>query len=52
MYKRDNALVRVYVGAKYIQFVFYPLKDAFRELTSYPINEKVGEKYREMEVCQ
>ncbi|MBU8571822.1 DUF4467 domain-containing protein [Bacillus subtilis] len=49
IYKRDNALVRVYVGGKYIQFVFYPLKDALRELTSYPINGEVGEKYREMD---
>lgn len=29
--------------------MFYPLKDAVREPTSYPINEKVGEKYQEMD---
>ncbi|WP_249849660.1 cystatin-like fold lipoprotein [Bacillus subtilis] len=44
--------MRVYVRGKYIQFVFYPLKDAVRVLTSYPINEKVGEKYQEMDICQ
>ncbi|MEC3621112.1 cystatin-like fold lipoprotein [Bacillus subtilis] len=52
LYIRDNELVRVYVGGKYIQFAFYLPKDAFRELTSYPINEKVGEKYREMDGMQ
>ncbi|MDQ1852703.1 cystatin-like fold lipoprotein [Bacillus stercoris] len=49
IYKRDNALVRVYDGGKYIQFAFYLPKDSFRELTSYTYYEKVGYKYQEMD---
>ncbi|WP_376768338.1 cystatin-like fold lipoprotein [Bacillus rugosus] len=48
IYRRDNALIRVYDEGKYIQFAFYLPKDSFRELTSYTYYEKVGDKYQEM----
>ncbi|MDN4184931.1 DUF4467 domain-containing protein [Bacillus subtilis] len=49
IYRRDNALIRVYDEGKYIQFAFYLPKDSFRELTSYTYYEKVGDKYQEMD---
>lgn len=44
---RDNAIIRVYDGGKYIQFAFY-MDDQDRELTPYYYYEKLGDSYEEM----
>ncbi|KUF26845.1 cystatin-like fold lipoprotein [Bacillus sp. G1(2015b)] len=44
--ERDNALVRVYDGGKYIKFVFY--NDGSLNYTSYIYYEKMGDDYEEM----
>lgn len=44
--ERDNALVRVYDGGKYIKFVFY--NDDSLNYTSYIYYEKMGDDYEEM----
>lgn len=43
---RDNAIIRVYDGGKYIQFAFYDGPDS--ELTSYDYYEKLGDSYELM----
>lgn len=42
---RDNAIIRVYDGGKYIQVAYY-MDDS--ELTSYDYYEKLGDSYEEM----
>ncbi|SCC39371.1 protein of unknown function with cystatin-like fold [Fictibacillus enclensis] len=44
---RDNAIIRVYDGGKYIQLAFY-MDDPDRELTPYYYYEKFGDSYEEM----
>lgn len=45
--KRDNAVIRVYNGGKYIQFAFY--NDGSLNYSSYEYYEKMGNDYEEME---
>ncbi|MED2942851.1 cystatin-like fold lipoprotein [Bacillus swezeyi] len=45
--KRDNALVMVYDGGKYIQIAFYN-KNSERDYYPYVYYEKLGDKYEEM----
>lgn len=45
---RDNAIIRIYDGGKYIQFAFYQMDDSDSELTSYVYYEKLGDSYEEM----
>lgn len=42
---RDNSIIRIYDGGKYIQVAYY--KDD-SELTSYDYYEKLGDSYEEM----
>lgn len=44
---RNNAIIRVYDGGKYIQFAFYK-KNHFRELSTFRYYEKLGDLYEEM----
>ncbi|AMK71145.1 hypothetical protein Bateq7PJ16_0580 [Bacillus subtilis] len=46
--KRENAIVRVYEGGKYIQFAFYMPDNSSRELTTFKYYEKIGDKYEKM----
>ncbi|MCY8057820.1 DUF4467 domain-containing protein [Bacillus spizizenii] len=45
---RDNSIVRVYDGGKYIQFAFYMPDNSSRELTTFKYYEKLGDEYKEM----
>ncbi|KFI04996.1 hypothetical protein JN25_00440 [Bacillus sp. BSC154] len=45
---RDNSIVRVYDGGKYIQFAFYMPNNSSRELTTFKYYEKLGDEYKEM----
>ncbi|WP_261383250.1 DUF4467 domain-containing protein [Bacillus licheniformis] len=47
-YTRDNAIIRVYDGGKYIQFAFY-MKNHIRELSTFSYYEKIGDSYRELD---
>ncbi|WP_433961320.1 cystatin-like fold lipoprotein [Bacillus cabrialesii] len=47
--ERENALIRVYDGGKYIQVAFYLPEDHSRELSPYDYFEKLGDKYEEMD---
>ncbi|MFL6979855.1 cystatin-like fold lipoprotein [Bacillus inaquosorum] len=49
IYTRENALIRVYDGGKYIQVAFYLPEDHSRELSPYDYFEKLGDKYEEMD---
>ncbi|AKI90951.1 cystatin-like fold lipoprotein [Bacillus subtilis] len=49
IYTRENALIRVYDGGKYIQVAFYLPEDHSRELSPYDYFEKQGDKYEEMD---
>lgn len=49
IYTRENALIRVYDGGKYIQVAFYLPEDHSRELSPYDYFEKLGVKYEEMD---
>ncbi|WP_437177785.1 cystatin-like fold lipoprotein [Bacillus vallismortis] len=42
---RDNALVKVFEGGKYIQVAFYTPKDSNDELSSFSYYEKQGDEY-------
>lgn len=44
---RDNAIIRVYDGGKYIQISYY-MDDSDRELAPYDYYEKLGDSYEEM----
>ncbi|UQZ49010.1 DUF4467 domain-containing protein [Bacillus sp. PK3-037] len=46
--KRENAVVKVFDGGKYIQLAFYMPKGSSRELTTYKYYEKLGDKYEKM----
>ncbi|MBG9805897.1 hypothetical protein ABD69_04205 [Bacillus subtilis] len=45
--KRDNAVIRVYDGGKYIQLAFY--NDGSLNYSTYDYYEKMGNDYEEME---
>lgn len=47
-FTRDNAVIRVYDGGKYIQFAFY-MKNHIRELSTFRYYEKVGDSYQKFE---
>lgn len=49
IYTRENVLIRVYDGGKYIQVAFYLPEDHSRELSPYDYFEKLGDKYEEMD---
>ncbi|TWG82533.1 cystatin-like fold lipoprotein [Bacillus subtilis] len=46
---RDNALVKVFDGGKYIQVAFYTPKDSNDELSSFSYYEKQGDEYTRLE---
>ncbi|MEQ6077067.1 cystatin-like fold lipoprotein [Bacillus subtilis] len=46
---RDNALVKVFDGGKYIQVAFYTPKDSHDELSSFSYYEKQGDEYTRLE---
>ncbi|WOC57451.1 cystatin-like fold lipoprotein [Bacillus halotolerans] len=46
---RDNALVKVFDGGKYIQVAFYTPKDSNDELSSFSYYEKQGDEYIRLE---
>lgn len=46
---RDNALVKVFDGGKYIQVAFYTSKDSNDELSSFSYYEKQGDEYTRLE---
>ncbi|WP_017474030.1 cystatin-like fold lipoprotein [Bacillus licheniformis] len=47
-FTRDNAVIRVYDGGKYIQFAFY-MKNHIRELSTFRYYEKVGDSYQKLD---
>ncbi|MDW6055665.1 cystatin-like fold lipoprotein [Bacillus paralicheniformis] len=47
-FTRDNAVIRVFDGGKYIQFAFY-MKNHSRELSTFKYYEKNGESYQKLD---
>ncbi|MGG1021600.1 MULTISPECIES: cystatin-like fold lipoprotein [Bacillus subtilis group] len=47
-FTRDNAVIRVFDGGKYIQFAFY-MKNHSRELSTFKYYEKSGESYQKLD---